>query len=155
MSHLDGIIKRFESSYKVNETTGCWESTYSKNKGGYTKFVAFGVTMLSHRVAFELYHSPIPSGKMVCHKCDNPCCVNPEHLFLGSAQENMDDKIEKGRHRGAKKGHAHHGAKLTEWQVVEIRKRLSEKESQYKIAKDMGVSQSIISNIKTGKRWSK
>lgn len=44
MSHLDGIIKRFESSYKVNETTGCWESTYSKNKGGYTKFVAFGVT---------------------------------------------------------------------------------------------------------------
>ncbi|HCL6635739.1 HNH endonuclease [Citrobacter freundii] len=155
MERQEGIIKRFVSMYSVNESTGCWESTYAKNKGGYTKFSIFGITMLSHRVAYELYNGSIPPGLMVCHKCDNPCCVNPQHLFLGTAQDNMDDKILKGRHVGAKKGESHHRARLTEWQVEEIRQRLKQSESQLSIAASMGVSKTLISNIKTGKRWAK
>ncbi|AJB70062.1 HNH endonuclease [Cronobacter sakazakii] len=155
MSHLSGIIERFNSSYQIDAESGCWESTYAKNKGGYTKFVAFGITLLSHRVSFELFNGPIPAGLMVCHRCDNPCCVNPQHLFLGTAQENMDDKVLKGRHVGARKGEAHHRARLTEWQVEEIRQRLERSESQLSIAASMGVSKTLISNIKTGKRWAK
>lgn len=154
MAHLSGILDRFHSGYEKCPESGCWNSKKAKNKGGYTKFVAFGRTLLFHRVSYELYHGPIPNTMMVCHKCDNPTCVNPDHLFLGTAQDNMDDKIAKGRHKGAPRGERHPGSKLTSWQVSELRLRIDQGENQYSLAKEFGVSQSIISNIKTGKRWS-
>lgn len=149
---MKGIIDRFSDGITVNKETCCWEVEPTA-KGGYGKINVLGKTMLYHRASFELYVGKIPDGMMVCHKCDNPRCVNPVHLFIGTAKDNMDDKIEKGRHAGAKKGSNHHKAKLVEWQVIEIKNLLATGESQRKIAEMYGVSQSLVNNIKSGKRW--
>ncbi|AUR85686.1 homeodomain-like protein [Vibrio phage 1.079.O._10N.286.45.E9] len=149
---MKGIIDRFNDGITINKATCCWEVEPTA-RGGYGKISMLGKTMLYHRASFELHVGKIPDGMMVCHKCDNPRCVNPIHLFIGTAKDNMDDKIAKGRHVGAKKGSNHHGAKLVEWQVKEIKNLLNTGESQYKIAEMYGVSQTSINNIKTGKRW--
>ncbi len=147
-----GLIERFEDGI-INRENGCWNVNPGVS-GGYGKIQAFGKTMSYHRVSYELYNGPIPSGYMVCHKCDNPSCVNPEHLFLGTAKDNMQDKIDKGRHVAAHKGEGHHRARLTEWQVKEIKQHLSKGSmTQYELAEKYGVSQTLINNIKTGKRW--
>lgn len=79
---------------KVLSGDGCWEWTASKDRKGYGKF---GPTKSAHRVSYELERGPIPSGLFVCHHCDNPSCVRPSHLFLGTVQDNVDDMISKGR----------------------------------------------------------
>ncbi|WP_368880711.1 HNH endonuclease signature motif containing protein [Shewanella algae] len=149
---MKGLIARFNDGIVNKTNSGCMEVSPT-GSGGYGKIKAFGKTMLYHRLSFELFVGSIPDGMLVCHKCDNPKCVNPEHLFLGSQQENMDDKIKKGRHVGAKKGHKHHKAKLVEWQVLEIKKKLKNGTGQHQLSKEFGVDQSTISNIATGKRW--
>ena len=149
---MKGIIDRFNFGI-LNKDDGCW-NVKPTARGGYGKIGIFGRTSLYHRVSFELHKGPIPDGMMVCHKCDNPSCVNPDHLFLGTAQDNMDDKIKKGRHKGAKTGILNHLAKLVDWQVSEIRAHIQDgKLKQHEIASLYGVSQTTINNIKTGKRW--
>lgn len=88
--------KRFSGKYKINAETGCWEwvSTFSK---GYGQIRMSGKYLYAHRVAYELFKGPITDGLLVCHKCDNPRCVNPEHLFLGTHRDNVVDSINKGR----------------------------------------------------------
>lgn len=149
-----GLTERFKIGIK-DKANGCWNVNPTA-RGGYGKIQAFGKPMSYHRVSYELFNGSIPKGLHVCHKCDNPKCVNPEHLFLGSSLDNMRDKISKGRHKGAKSGEQHHRAKLTIWQVEDIRKLCQLGEiSQYDIAELFGVSQTTVNNIKTGKRWSK
>jgi hypothetical protein len=94
----------------------------------------------------------IPPRMFVCHRCDNPACINLEHLFLGTNQENMKDMKEKGRQaKGSKQGNS----KLNEKQVLEIKRDLAETNlTNREIGKKYGVSKDAISNIKTGKRWS-
>lgn len=152
MEHV-GLVARLEKAIISKASSGCWNVSPA-TKQGYGKIRAFGETKLSHRVSYELFNGPIKKHLMVCHKCDNPSCINPEHLFLGTANDNMQDKISKGRHAGARKGSKHHKAKLTEWQVKEIKSLLKKKVSQRQISEAYKVSQTIISNIKTGKRWS-
>ncbi len=131
---------------------GCW--LYPVTGGHlYGRLRVNGKQVQAHRFSYEQDVGPIPEGMMVCHRCDTPACVNPDHLFLGSAQDNMTDKINKGRHRGAKAGASHHLAKLSERDVDIIRARLSGKENQYKLAKEFGVSQALISKINSGQRW--
>lgn len=149
---MKGIVARFNDGIVNKTNSGCMEVAPT-GRGGYGKIKVFGKTMLYHRLSFELYVGSIPSGLLVCHKCDNPKCVNPEHLFLGSHQENMDDKINKGRHVGAKKGYKHHKSKLVEWQVIEIKRKLRDGAFQYDLANEYGVNQATISNIATGKNW--
>jgi len=99
------IKERFEQKCEPVTETGCWIWTgcYSgKGRTGYglfhTKTVKTGAKMKkAHRVSYELYKEEIPEGMLVCHKCDNPACVNPDHLFLGSHIDNMKDMISKGR----------------------------------------------------------
>ena len=104
-----------------------------------------------HRLSYELAKGEIGSGLFVCHRCDNPSCNNPEHLFLGTEQENFADMRAKGRHQ---QGERHPRAKLLEGEVAEIRWYLTNtKMSQPHIASFYGVSDKTIGNIKTGKIW--
>jgi hypothetical protein len=90
---------------KVKKSEGCWEWTAATNGRGYGQFyVGNGRRTSPHRYSWELYNrKPVPEGLYVCHHCDNPRCVKPHHLFLGTAQDNTDDMVAKGRARGPAK----------------------------------------------------
>ena len=105
-----------------------------------------------HRIAWILAHGEIPDGLSVLHRCDVPNCINPEHLFLGTVADNNADRDQKGRHialRGSKNG----GAKLSEYQVIEIRELLAQGLSQREIAARYRVNQFAIWRIASGEGW--
>lgn len=126
---------------------GCWEWYGYRNKDGYGLTKANGRTALAHRVAYRLSIGVILEGEKVCHACDNPICCRPDHFFLGSQKDNVDDCIAKGRFViGEKNG----GAKLTDILARQIR---TDTRTQVEIAAAFGISQSLVSAIKTGLRW--
>jgi hypothetical protein len=138
------VLEKIKSSANLK----CWEWTGGKDADGYGVFSFQGYTKRAHRASYEAHHGPIPSDMVVCHRCDNASCVNPNHLFLGSHADNMADRGAKGRQaRGETQG----CAKLTEAQVIEIRSRRSE--PQRELAKIFGVSQGQIYNVRSGKHW--
>jgi HNH endonuclease len=107
----------------------CWDFKGFRDKNGYGYFSGSGRTGRAHRLAWELVYGPIPSGMLVCHACDNPTCCNPGHLWLGTQQDNARDRERKGR-GGARKvdprtrlrGEAHGRSRLTDIEVVELRR---------------------------------
>jgi hypothetical protein len=76
---------------------GCWQWTATTDRKGYGKLSVDNRPVSAHRLSYQWFRGPIPEGMMVCHTCDNPGCVNPSHLFLGSAKDNTDDAVTKGR----------------------------------------------------------
>lgn len=134
---------------RIPEST-CWIwDGYTDAKMGYGMFW-MGVSMrLSHRVAHELFVAPIPDGMHVCHSCDVPSCVNPDHLWLGSNADNVADKIAKGRAKHLN-GVDHPAARLNEETVRWI--RASEK-SGAAIARELRMDRSTINYIRKGKLW--
>jgi hypothetical protein len=104
----------------------------------------------AHRAAFELGHGQSPGEAMVCHRCDNPPCCNPAHLFLGTRGDNNRDARDKGIGR-ARFGVANHAAKLTDEEVSAIRRR-AVTEPQVALAREFGVSKAQVSRIVSGKR---
>ncbi len=132
----------------------CWSWAGTKTDGyGMIRSGRGGRMVLAHRVSYQLSRGPIPDGICVLHKCDNPPCTNPEHLFLGTRADNNADKAAKGRWRGGcLLGEANPAAKLTWGQVAEIR---ASGLSQSSIAKTYGVDQKTISLIKRGITWNK
>ena len=132
----------------------CWLWTSYRNSGGYGRFDYARIRTVAHRVAWEIHaQRSIPAGMFICHRCDNPPCVNPAHLFLGTPHDNSMDAIAKGRLIGprAPARGAHHGrAKLTDASVAAI---LRSRMSQTELGRTYGVSQAVISAIIRGIRW--
>jgi hypothetical protein len=91
-------LNRFNEKWVPEPNTGCWLWVGSTNNKGYGQLFMNGRLQLAHRVSYQLHAGPIPDGVIVCHKCDNPPCVNADHLFLGTQTTNMADMSSKGRH---------------------------------------------------------
>jgi hypothetical protein len=133
----------------------CWEWKARRTKAGYgqLEFAKEGrrVAVYAHRLSYELHVGQILPGAMVCHRCDNRACINPDHLFLGTHQDNMTDAKHKGRmHLGS----AHGLAKLDEKSVAEIKSELrSGLKSQKQLAAVHGVSHGAIQAIASGRNW--
>lgn len=107
--------------------------------------------LLAHRVSHELFKGPIPTDKIVLHRCDNRACVRPSHLQIGSQSENIQDSVSKGRYQ--KKGEKAGKARLKETQVREIRNRRAAGESPSQLAAEYGVMPCVISNIAARRIW--
>lgn len=139
---------------KVRVTRGCWLWTASTDGRGYGQFMSdwgpgWSKNTKAYRVAWELTHGPIPEGMHVLHKCDNPPCVRPDHLFLGTHQDNMADAVRKGRFASRDR---HHWAKLSSKAVAQI--RASNAPCKVLAAK-FGVHKNHISRIRRGVIWRK
>lgn len=137
----------------VSRQGDCWEWTGTKNKKGYGTIDVETRTTLAHRLVLKLTGVDLPDDKKVLHSCDNPPCVRPSHLSVGTSADNNADMVAKGRQKGVS-GERHHNAKLTQAQVDEIREKYSDRHlSTAKIAALYGVSQPAISYILIGKTW--
>jgi hypothetical protein len=144
---------------------GCWE--WHGARSGQYRMVSFdGKTIGAHRAAWLMAKGAIPDGMFVCHRCDNPPCVNPEHLFLGTPTDNVHDMLNKGRHvpptgmrnwaarnperaRGERNG----TAKLTDAQVAEIKSALADGARPAALAETYGVKSATIYAIRRGDNW--
>lgn len=149
--HFCSIECRFLSKIEKKEN-GCWEWIDLLSNGGYGKFNDKGTTISAHRFSYKLYRGEIPRGMCVCHICDNRKCVNPEHLWLGTAKDNMRDCVAKNRkpdQNGIKNNHA----KFTLEMIEEIKNLDIQKIPRYKIAKKFNVAAGTISNVLNGKTY--
>ena len=99
---------------KVEKTEKCWGWLAGTNKDGYGKFKMRGKTLQAHRLSWVIHNGIIPEGMCVLHHCDNPPCVNPAHLFLGTILDNNRDRDAKGRNGYSKRTHCPHGHEYTE-----------------------------------------
>jgi hypothetical protein len=134
----------------------CWPwQAASKSKGGYGNFKLASYTQIAaHRISYALHHGQSPGELHVLHKCDNPSCVNPLHLFLGTNADNVADKVAKGRALGRDMRGARNGnARLSDEQVTTIRQRIAKGENNTRIAADYGVTHQLISRIRRGRSW--
>ncbi len=133
----------------VNKTDSCWEWLACKFRLGYGHVRYNKLETTAHRVAWMIVNGAIPEGLYVLHHCDNRSCVNPSHLFLGTALDNMRDKIEKGRVRSVC-GVNHPSAKLSEEQVISIRRSSLDNKT---LSAKYQVSLALIYHIKNRKLW--
>ena len=136
------------------DENSCWEWTAYRAAKGYGRFKLDGRMQGAHRVAWRLVNGDIPEGEgahgtCVLHRCDNPSCVRPDHLFLGTNADNVRDRNEKGR-QARQRGQAHGRAKLTREKVYAIR---ADTRLQREIAADHGIDRRTVSDIKRHKRW--
>lgn len=132
--------------------SGCIEWQGAKTNGGYGVMSVDAKPQRVHRLAWELGNGPIPDGMSVCHSCDNPPCLNVDHLFLGSQEDNAQDASAKGR---IVHGEEHSNSKLNSAKVREIRRLASLGNSHSKIASLFNVSQPHVSRIVRGEQWRK
>lgn len=142
----------------INPVSGCWEWNGCK-RNGYGRTTTGSRTdgtrrsVSAHRLSYELHNGSIPTGYEVCHKCDNPSCINPDHLFVGTRQDNIDDRERKGRNV-VFVGEEQARAKLTKKAVKDARWERAYKGTSFqKLADKYGVSKKTILNAIKGVTW--
>jgi len=136
----------------IEKSEGCWFWTGCVEHNGYGRVKINGKKLSAHRWSYELHYGGIPVGMCVLHKCDNRLCVRPSHLFLGTQQDNTDDMRRKGRR--TQQGETHGRAKVTEAQVLEMRKIFKAGGvTQTALAKRYGLHPVYLHQILIGKRW--
>lgn len=140
------LQERLLEKVQKNPITGCWNWVGNRNDYGYGLLWRDRRSRRAHRIAFELFNGPVSDDEVVCHRCDNPRCVNPEHLFKGMVFDNNQDTARKGRHR---MGLEHHAAKLSD---DDVRAILASSNRVGDLARIYGVHQSTISKLRSGAR---
>jgi HNH endonuclease len=148
--HDDASAARFWAKVDRGDGSGCWLWTGATEFGGYGHLTRNQRDKTAHRFSWELHYGPIPKGRLVCHWCDVKLCVRPDHLWLGTNDQNMADAKAKGRMH---LGEAHGMAKLTSNAVDDIRRRAAAGATQASLAREYGVHQSAISNVVTRRNW--
>ncbi len=155
MSLEEKRFNKFATSIAIDEPDKCWNWQRRKFKGyGMVRAEYIGkretFRMAAHRFSFLHFKGEIPKGMSVCHKCDNPACVNPEHLFLGTHKQNFEDAANKKR---MAHGERHYRTKLQIADVINIRERFSLGEQIKKIALSFNLRASTISGIVHRRTW--
>lgn len=142
MQLTEKIITHFWSH--VDKSSGCWTWTGAKTRNGYGRFNTIPHIDYAHRVSWTIAYGEIPTAMFVCHSCDNPSCVNPEHLFIGTQSDNMRDMAIKCRS---------HFTKLTHPEVSQIRKLRGGGLTTVEIARRFNVCSSLITQIAKRRIW--
>lgn len=151
LNKVTDFFQYVKDNHIVNEITGCWEWTGTLWANGYARTgikYSKQTKGRAYRLTYELFKEPIKEGMIICHKCDNIKCVNPDHLFQGTEQDNLTDMINKGRSLAGSK---HPNSALTEETVKEILSRANE--SCIKLGREYGVSDCCIRDIIKGRNW--
>ncbi len=159
-------LPRLIKAYSIPEpNSGCWLWERGSNEQGYGKIKISGKTILAHRASYLAFFENIPVGLSICHRCDCPPCVNPDHLFPGTSADNHADRNQKGRQaRGDKqglrvhpesapKGERNGSARLTEIEVIRIRERLRQGAAVGALASEYCVSKAAIRFIQWRRTW--
>ncbi len=147
-------IELFHEKYTKGASGECWEWTRGKDPKGYGRVKIRGYFFIASRLSFLIHNGYLPDDLLVCHSCDNPGCVNPDHLWLGTHKGNMQDMISKGRQRWVGQGGASNPrAVLGEPQAKEVIDLIAAGLDNKTIAARYGVTHSSISNIRRGKTW--
>ncbi len=150
---VQSLKRRFWTKVRIGAPTDCWPWAAMQNKAGYGLFRLGSVKVLAHRVAYALSWQD-PGDLIVCHRCDNPVCVNPSHLFIGTTADNAMDKAAKGRGRTRdQRGDRNARAAISAEAIPEIVDAFKRGENNTLIGKRHGVSHATISLIRLGRTW--
>lgn len=151
------VAERFAAKYQPEPNSGCWLWLDALDRDGYGRLQIAGRSHKAHRVSFELHCAPIEDGELVCHRCDNPACVNPAHLFAGSNTDNIADMVKKGRSPRVKNpmvGERNGNAFLTEDQArYVLREVLLNGRRRSCVARELSASKDAIDKLCSGKTW--
>jgi len=137
---------------KVDKSGSCWTWTAFRDKDGYGLFKVDGKNIGAHRFSYTIENGRIENGKLICHSCDNPSCVRPNHLWLGTHKDNAQDKVRKGRVQN-QNGELNPNCMYTENNIRAMMKLLKSGMKQKDIGKLFGVRQQYISKVKNGQTW--
>lgn len=151
-----GLVERFYGYAQPEPNTGCWMWTAYVTPKGYGRVMVGKRSYQAHRYSWLLHRGDIPDGWCVCHKCDTPWCVNPDHLFLGTVDDNNQDMFRKGRAAPVPRlrGASNPKARLTDASVKDIRELYATGTwTQMDLAAKYGVSTTAVFNVIAGRTW--